>query len=160
MRWLTRMFFRIENANLTHEYYAAKILSYMKQCRLKNKWEIFINLPSERQVLEQAFGIAKQWCELKTRVSTSCLKVKLDAIANRALKYLQDLEPKSPILSKTFGFEIAFWRDHNINDNYWKPVEAKKILKAVHYAVLEDYNSRLTNNDIVWPNDIAYSVCY
>ncbi|KAG7209068.1 hypothetical protein KM043_015223 [Ampulex compressa] len=50
-------------SNLTHKYYAFKIVSYLKQNYLKKQWQKFVALPAEEQILERGATLVAQWSQ-------------------------------------------------------------------------------------------------
>jgi len=67
------------------------------------------------------------------RITYSIINKWLDGIAQEVLCRLKNIYPKHSILSSTLE-QFSFWRDNNIDDNFWNPTETRQIM-----CVLEEY---------------------
>ena len=63
------LFYIFRECNLTIRYYAFKVVRYIKQCYLAKVWQDYIDLPSEKQILEIGATIVAQWSQPEKKVT-------------------------------------------------------------------------------------------
>ncbi|KOC67221.1 F-box only protein 21 [Habropoda laboriosa] len=117
-------------SNLTHRYYALKVVRYMKQNHLKDEWQKFISLPPKQQTLERGATILAQWSQPERDVSYLAISSTLDNIAEQTKKLLKEKYPAHPIFSvpaETF----IFWKNNIIDDNQWNVLESNQVTDAL-----------------------------
>ncbi|KAK0090464.1 hypothetical protein PV325_000128 [Microctonus aethiopoides] len=119
----------ILDSNLTHTYYAYKIIRYLRQCYLTDEWEAFVDLPIEEQTLERGALLVSQWSQPEKRVSYSRVSKMLDDIATYTREYLRQSCPNHPIFSISSD-KLNEWKDKNINDNQWNQIASRQIMDA------------------------------
>lgn len=88
-------------------------------------------MPKEKQLVEQLFIILAQY--FRPRISHSVVKTWLDEVVQEVLSRLKIKYPTHPIFSVS-PEKFSFWRDNNIDDNFWDEREAKQIM-----CILEQY---------------------
>ncbi|XP_029677207.1 uncharacterized protein LOC115244009 [Formica exsecta] len=118
-------------SNLTREYNIKLIFYYLKQYRFIYKQMKFINKPKTKLLLEKQLTIVAQ--HFQPHVSYSGVKMWLNGIAQTILCRLKSKYPAHSILSTTLE-QFSFWRDNNIDDNFWNETESKQIM-----CILEEY---------------------
>lgn len=63
------------------QYYANKVLRFIRQLHLSTVWKEYMALPPERQVLEIGAVLVAQWCQPNIEVTLDDISAKLDHIA-------------------------------------------------------------------------------
>ncbi|XP_031849665.1 F-box only protein 21 isoform X2 [Nomia melanderi] len=116
--------------NLTHRYYALKVVEYLKQNHLKKEWQKFISLPPSEQTLEKGATIVAQWGQPERHVTYSYILSLLDTIAEQTKALLKERYPAHSIFS-TSPEQFAFWKNNIIDDNQWSVPETKQITDAL-----------------------------
>ena len=82
-------------------------------------------MPEEIQLLERLLIIVAQY--FQSHVSYSIIKTWLDDITQEVLSRLKNKYPAHSIFSIS-SEKFSFWRDNNINDNFWNKKESTQIL--------------------------------
>lgn len=131
--------FRLPNCNLTHKYYAKKLLPYIHRRHLKDVWQKFINQPKEQQLLEQAAVIVSQWYQLQKHIFYLDVEASLDKIAQQVLEDLKNTHCDHPIFSRS-AKQFAFWKYNNINDNQWNRKDEKQIIDVLQTVLFNKLN--------------------
>lgn len=121
---------------MTHRYYIKKLLRYLRQCHLRDKWKKFINYSSKQQLLEQTATIVAQWYQPRKHVSYSHVKASLTNIAQQVLECLKKENPEHPIFS-TSAELFSFWEHNNIDDNEWDSKEGKQIIETLREVLFD-----------------------
>ncbi|XP_070171434.1 uncharacterized protein [Polyergus mexicanus] len=109
-------------SNLTSEYNFKLIFHCLKQYRFVYKQMKFINMPKTKQLLEKQLTIVAQY--FQPHVSYSAVKTWLDGIVQTVLFRLKNKCSAHSICS-TASEQFSFWRNNNINDNFWNETESK-----------------------------------
>ncbi|XP_012142186.1 F-box only protein 21 isoform X2 [Megachile rotundata] len=117
-------------SNLTHRYYALKVIRYLKQTHLKNEWQKFISLPRNEQTLERGATIVAQWSQPEKDLSYSSISSALDNIAEQTKELLKEQYPSHTIFS-TPAEQFNYWKNHIIDDNQWSISETKQVTDAL-----------------------------
>lgn len=65
------------------QYYAIKVLRYLRQLHLSKEWASFMSLPHRQQILEKAAVFVAQWCQPNVNVSWKDIALKLDELAEK-----------------------------------------------------------------------------
>lgn len=120
----------IKASNLTHRYYALKVIRYLKQTHLKHEWQKFISLPPNEQTLERGATIVAQWSQPEKDLSYSSISAALDNIAEQTKELLKEQYPTHTIFS-TPTEQFDYWKNHIINDNQWSVLETKRVTDAL-----------------------------
>lgn len=79
--------------NKTLQYYASKVLRYIRQLHLSRVWNDYISLSPERQVLEIGATIVAQWCQPNIEVDIDDISTRLDQIAEEVKEVLHTAYP-------------------------------------------------------------------
>ncbi|XP_068970232.1 F-box only protein 21-like [Bombus flavifrons] len=117
-------------SNLTHRYYALKIVRYLKQTHLKDEWKKFLSLPPKQQTLERGATIVAQWSQPERHVSYFAISSALDNIAEQTKELLREQYPNHTIFSiPTERFN--FWKNNIIGDNQWDVTETRQLTDAL-----------------------------
>lgn len=117
-------------SNLTHRYYALKIVRYLKQTHLKDEWKKFLSLPPKQQTLERGATIVAQWSQPERHVSYFAISSALDNIAEQTKELLRERYPNHTIFSiPTERFN--FWKNNIIGDNQWNITETRQLTDAL-----------------------------
>lgn len=116
--------------NLTNKYYAYKVIRYMKQRYLTDEWHKFVDLPPEKQLLEQGATLVAQWSQPQKRIPYSYVSGMLDDIVSQAKTVLAERHPGHPIFSTSLE-QLAHWKSNNIEDNQWDVPETKQVMAAL-----------------------------
>lgn len=146
---LILQFFSDTRVNLTHIYCAKKTLSYMRQCRLRDKWQQFINLPAKQQILELIATFVAQWCQPSKYIPYSIISETLDGLAQQVLQFLGEQHPTHRIFSTPVQ-EFSFWKDNNIDDNQWNAIESRQILNTIRIVIFEVLRFKVLSSQEFW----------
>ncbi|XP_012255244.2 F-box only protein 21-like [Athalia rosae] len=119
-----------KESNLTHQYYAYKVVRYLRQNYLKEEWRAYVNLPPVEQILEQGAVFVAQWSQPELRIPYSYVSSMLDNIADQIKEYLRDQNPSHPICS-TSKEQFELWKRTNIDDNQWGSTETRQVIAAL-----------------------------
>lgn len=65
------------------QYYAIKVLRYLRQLHLSKEWIEFMALPQRQQTLEKGAVFVAQWCQPHVDVSWKNIAAKLDDLAEK-----------------------------------------------------------------------------
>ena len=123
-------------SNLTHRYYALKIVRYLKQSHLKDEWQKFISLPPKQQILERGATIISQWSQPNKHVSYSHISSLLDNIADQVKELLRQQYPAHSIFS-AWTDQFTYWRNNIIDDNQWSVTETRQITDVLCKVLFE-----------------------
>lgn len=111
------------------------ILRCLKQYRLLQKRENFINKPEKKQFLERLLTIVIEY--FQPHVSYSTINIWLDDIVQEVLSRLKKKYPAHSIFS-TSSEQFSFWRNNNIDDNFWEPTEARQIMREIEEFIFSE----------------------
>lgn len=75
--------------NKTMQYYANKVLRFIRQLHLSTVWKDYMALPPERQVLEIGAVLVAQWCQPNIEITLDNVSTKLDHIAEEVKQALR-----------------------------------------------------------------------
>lgn len=117
-------------SNLTQKYYAEKVMRYVRQQHLKEKWQDFLALDPKDQLLEKGAVLVAQWCQPMVEVTYRDIGAQLDNIAVEVKRKLFMEHNNHPIFSATAD-ELELWRNKNITGNQWRPFESQQIISAM-----------------------------
>lgn len=123
-------------SNLTHRYYALKVIRYLKQTHLKGEWQKFISLPSKQQTLERGATIVAQWSQPERHVSYPTISSILDNIAEQTKDLLKEQHPNHSIFSIPTE-RFIFWKNNIIDDNQWNISETRQVTDALCKVLFE-----------------------
>lgn len=123
--------------NKTMQYYASKVLRYIRQLYLTKTWEDYLNLPAKQQTLEKAAVIVAQWCQPNQEVSYQEIGNLLDSIADLVRVKLAETNPNHPLLH-TPNSVLNCWRGENLNKNQWNITECRQIIVAMREVMYSD----------------------
>lgn len=117
-------------SDLTHRYYALKIVRYLKQAHLKDEWKKFLSLPPKQQTLERGATIVAQWSQPERHVSYFQISSTLDNIAEQTKELVRERYPNHTIFS-TPTERFNFWKNNIIGDNQWNITETRQLTDAL-----------------------------
>ncbi|KAL1132754.1 hypothetical protein AAG570_010706 [Ranatra chinensis] len=119
-----------KQCNLTRKYYGLKVLCYLQQLRLCKVWDEIVNLPENKQILEDGAFFIGQWQYPEVDVIRSEIRKSLDGLAREVLVLLREQTGgKHPVLnvgSETF----REWGNTILTDNQWRPEQCDQIIEA------------------------------
>ncbi|XP_025263552.1 F-box only protein 21 isoform X1 [Camponotus floridanus] len=121
--------------NLTIIYNFDRINNYLRQYRFIYKLNKFLNMSKEKRLFERLIIIMTQHCQ--PCVSYSVIKTFLDDMAYEVFSLVKNKYPKHSLFS-TSPEQISFWRDNNIERNFWNRTEAMQIIE-----ILDEFMSEL-----------------
>jgi len=116
---------------LTTKYNFGLIFQWIRQYRLINEQNEFINLSKEKLLLERQIAIIIQY--FLPCVSYSDIDAWLDNITQEILCRLKNKHPAHSVFSIS-SEKFICWRYNNIDDNFWIPREGRQIIR-----ILEEY---------------------
>jgi len=82
-------------------------------------------MPTEKLLLERQVTVIAQY--FQPYVTYSIIDTWLDDIVREVLSRLKAKYPKHSVFSIP-SVQFTFWRENNIDDNFWKPTESKQII--------------------------------
>lgn len=113
------------------------IFNDLKHYRYIYKQIKFISQPKEKHLLERQFIIVVQY--FLPHVSYSVINTWIDSIAQEVLSRLKNKFPAHSIFLTSLK-QFSFWRENNINDNYWNEQELKQIMHIIEEFIYTDLN--------------------
>ncbi|EFN74751.1 hypothetical protein EAG_01931, partial [Camponotus floridanus] len=116
---------------LTIKYNFVLIFHWIRQYRLIYVQNKFITLPKEKLLLEKQITIIVQY--FLPYVSYSDIDMWLNDITQEILYRIKNKHPTHSIFSIS-SEKFIFWRNNNIDDNFWNPIESRQII-----SILEEY---------------------
>ncbi|VEN52081.1 unnamed protein product, partial [Callosobruchus maculatus] len=87
--------------NKTLQYYASKVLRFIRQLHLSKVWKNYISLPPQRQILEVGAVFVAQWCQPNVEVTVEDVTAKLDQIAEEVKEVLKTQHPNHSLFKAT-----------------------------------------------------------
>lgn len=60
------------------EYYTIKVLRFLRQVKLSEEWEHFMELSEEQQILEKGATLVAQWCQPTLDIKWEDIALQLD----------------------------------------------------------------------------------
>ncbi|XP_034947357.1 F-box only protein 21-like [Chelonus insularis] len=125
------------DVNLTHQYYARKVLRYLKQKHLAKIWSYFTYLPLEKRILEKGAILISQWSQPDQRVSESQITATLDEIAETTKQVIKARYPNHPLLFASRQ-DLDEWRTTNIPDNKWDKEGTRQVMNVLCEVLFEN----------------------
>ncbi|PSN50252.1 F-box only protein 21 [Blattella germanica] len=119
-----------QSSNLTEKYYTEKIIRYVRQFHLKKEWQDFLALDHQDQLLEKGACLVAQWCQAMISITYEDIAAQLDDIAMKVKAQLSLDHSKHPLF-KASDESLQSWRNRNISDNQWKPLESQQLLSSM-----------------------------
>ncbi|XP_050465091.1 F-box only protein 21-like [Cataglyphis hispanica] len=122
-------------SNLTREYYFKLIFYYLKQYRFIHEQMKFVKMPKTELILEKQLLIMAQY--VQPHVSYSAINTWLDSITRTVLSRLKNEYPRHSICFTT-SEKFSFWRDKNIEDNFWNEIESRQIMRVLERYIFSE----------------------
>ncbi|XP_043497553.1 F-box only protein 21-like [Polistes fuscatus] len=141
------------HSNLTHRYYAFIVLRYLKQNYITKKWQRFINLPVNEQILERCATFVAQWSKPERCISYSNISSLLDDIANQTKDLIYERHPEHSIFSLP-PEQFLIWKREIIDDNHWSIQETKEIMNALCEVMFHKLGFQGNNDMYYYPNNL------
>lgn len=116
--------------NLTHKYYAYKVVRYLRQTHLAKEWQKYLALPVERQTTERGAILVAQWSQPEKRVSAQRVSEMLDDIAQQTRILVAERYPTIPI-NLVPRSELNRWKTENLYDNRWSNEDSRIIVTTL-----------------------------
>ncbi|CAG9854707.1 unnamed protein product [Phyllotreta striolata] len=123
--------------NKTFQYYAGKVLRYIRQQHLSKVWKEYISLPENQQILEVGAVFVAQWCQPNVEVTVEDIGKKLDDIAEKVKETLKDYFPDHPLFKATEK-QLNLWRSVNRSQHAWRVVECRQLITVLRIVLFED----------------------
>ncbi|XP_072763509.1 F-box only protein 21-like [Anoplolepis gracilipes] len=140
---------------LTEKYYNMQLLNLLRQYMTKKKLYKFEYQRSAR-LLEQSATLLAQELQPQKEVFYSTVTASLDSMATDVLNNLRDKHPDHLILS-TSAEQFFYWRNNNIDDNYWNEVEGTQIIDTLEEYIFDKLNFRPNKcENIEWNIQLKY----
>lgn len=112
------------------QYYAIKVLRYLRQLHLTEEWGLFMALPQKLQTLEKGAVFVAQWCQPNVDVSLKDIANKLDDLAEKVKEHLKIVHSNHPLFAVQ-NDELKLWRDENIEGNKFGDLHCRQIIQAM-----------------------------
>ncbi|XP_029176829.1 F-box only protein 21-like [Nylanderia fulva] len=132
---------RRTNCDLTKRYYYEKLFNYVKNSIIKLELRKFSTLSNKAQHFEWiAFNVV-QTLQIRKDVTYAYVVESLDNIALEVQNYLKKEHPDHSIFS-TSAETFSYWKNNNIDDNYWNEAEGIQIIDALDEYIFGKLNFR------------------
>ncbi|CAH1155846.1 unnamed protein product [Phaedon cochleariae] len=138
--------------NKTLQYYANKVLRYIRQLHLSKVWKNYISLPPERQILEIGAVFVAQWCQPNVEVTLEDITCRLDQIAWKVRHALQVSHPQHPLFQAT-PEELELWRIENKARNQWNVNECRQLIAVIREVLFEQMGFSGNNHAYFMPQN-------
>nr|CAI5841008.1 unnamed protein product [Callosobruchus analis] len=122
--------------NKTLQYYASKVLRFIRQLHLSKVWKNYISLPPQRQILEVGAVFVAQWCQPNVEVTVEDITAKLDQIAEEVKEVLKTQHPNHSLFKATQE-ELNLWRIENRAENQWNIVECRQLISVMREVLFQ-----------------------
>ncbi|XP_029158931.1 uncharacterized protein LOC114931133 [Nylanderia fulva] len=141
---------RITNYDLTERYCIEKILRYVRQRSVKEKWKKFKQQSKHTIIIEQTATFVAKWLQPEKEVSCSYIKSSLNTIAQDVLSRLKQKHPNHKIFSEnaTHKFSYTSYIDNNVYDNFWNLEESTQILDILEEHMFKELNFRPSKSNV------------
>ncbi|XP_072763441.1 F-box only protein 21-like isoform X2 [Anoplolepis gracilipes] len=141
---------------LTDKYHSLKLYISLRQCKLKIKFNKFMEQPSTARLLENCATFVAQQLQPQKEILYSSVTAVLDSMALEVLNSLREKHPGHSILLTSADLFFN-WRNNNIDDNYWNKVEGTQIMDALDEYIFDKLNFRPYNpENIEWNIKLKY----
>ncbi|XP_072763624.1 F-box only protein 21-like [Anoplolepis gracilipes] len=141
---------------LTERYYNMQLLNFLRRRKLRVKMDKFEEQPSTARLLEQSATLLAQELQPQKKVFYSTVTASLDSMATDVLNNLRERHPDHSILSTSVE-KFFYWRNNNIEDNYWNEVEGTQIMDTLEEYIFDKLNFRPNNSgNIEWDIQLKY----
>ncbi|XP_072763646.1 F-box only protein 21-like [Anoplolepis gracilipes] len=141
---------------LTDKYHSLQLLIYLRQLKLKIKFNKFMKQTSTARLLENCATFVAQLLQPQKEVFYSTVTASLDSMATDVLNNLREKHPGHSILSTSADLFFN-WRNNNSDDNYWTEVEGTQIMDALDEYIFDKLNFRPYNpENIEWNIQLKY----
>ncbi|XP_023014893.1 F-box only protein 21 [Leptinotarsa decemlineata] len=138
--------------NKTLQYYASKVLRYIRQLHLSKVWKDYISLPESRQVLEIGAVFVAQWCQPNVEITFEDITQKLDKIADEVKTALRFSHPQHPIF-KASQQELDLWKVENRADNQWNVDECRQLISVMRDVLFQQIGFSGNNHAYYMPQN-------
>ncbi|KAG5871872.1 hypothetical protein JTB14_033878 [Gonioctena quinquepunctata] len=145
------------SGNKTLQYYASKVLRYIRQLHLSKVWKNYISLPESRQILEIGATFVAQWCQPNMEITFEDITHKLDQIAEEVKSTLRGSHPRHPIF-KARQQELDMWRIENRAVNQWNVDECRQLISAMREVLFQQMGFSGNNHAYYMPQNSFINV--
>ncbi|XP_072763431.1 F-box only protein 21-like isoform X1 [Anoplolepis gracilipes] len=141
---------------LTKKYYKMKDLNSKKLIKVFIKLIKFEEQPCIMQLMEKCATFMAERLQPQKEVFYSTVTASLDSMATDVLNNLRKKHPDHLILS-TSAELFRYWKNNNIDDNYWNEVEGIQIMDTLEEYIFDKLNFRPNNSgNIEWDIQLKY----
>ncbi|XP_057670949.1 F-box only protein 21-like [Diorhabda carinulata] len=138
--------------NKTFQYYANKVLRYVRQLYLSKIWKDYISLPQSRQILEVGAVFVAQWCQPNIEITVEDISRKLDLIADEVKSALYTFYPNHPLF-KASEEQLNLWRIENREQNEWKVNECRQLITVMREILFQQLRFSGNNHSYYMPQN-------
>ncbi|XP_056630248.1 F-box only protein 21-like [Diorhabda sublineata] len=138
--------------NKTFQYYANKVLRYVRQLYLSKIWKDYISLPQSRQILEVGAVFVAQWCQPNIEITVEDISRKLDLIADEVKSALYTFYPNHPLF-KASEEQLNLWRIENREQNEWKVNECRQLITVMREVLFQQLRFSGNNHSYYMPQN-------
>lgn len=92
-------------------------------------------MPKEKLLLERQLTIIAQY--FLPCITYSVIDTWLENIVQKVLSCLKTEYPKHSAFSLS-SEQFSFWRENNINDNFWEPTESRQIIYIIQEIMFSE----------------------
>ncbi|XP_050465107.1 F-box only protein 21-like [Cataglyphis hispanica] len=131
---------RRTDCDLTERYCQIKMFHFMRQCLVRKKLYRYTDQCYKNQLLERIVTMAAQWLQPEKDIFYSKVKASLDNIALEVLDCLREKYPNHSICSTpAFSEFFSYWKENNIEDNYWDEEEGTQIIETLREYMFDEF---------------------
>jgi hypothetical protein len=123
--------------NKTLQYYAYKVLRYIKQLHLTEVWTDYVSLPPEKQILERGAAFVAQWCQPEIDITGDDIASTLDIVAHLVKRRLHETYPSHKIFQASEE-ELAQWRNENLTRSQWTVPECQQLILTMREVMYKE----------------------
>ncbi|KAK4876142.1 hypothetical protein RN001_012564 [Aquatica leii] len=138
--------------NKTLQYYATKVLRFIRQLHLSTEWEEFVLLPGQYQILEKGATLIAQWCQPTLDIKWSNISSQLDELATQVRLTLLSKNPNHP-LHKVSIETLEKWKCQNLEDNHWNVFECQELIHCLTVVLYNQYEFKGNNSAYYMPEN-------
>ncbi|KAF5299790.1 hypothetical protein FQR65_LT19456 [Abscondita terminalis] len=138
--------------NKTMQFYATKVLRFIRQLHISMEWEKFIQLPSQQQILEKGATLVAQWCQPTADVKWENVALQMDELAEQVRLALIVKNINHP-LHKVSADTLKKWKNENIDDNQWNILECRELINCLTVVLYHHYAFKGNNSAYYMPEN-------
>ncbi|KAI4462321.1 hypothetical protein MML48_5g00018399 [Holotrichia oblita] len=129
-----------------------KVLRYVRQARLAEEWNYFLEKPEQDRTLEKGATIIAQWFQPEQNIHWKDIAKIFDNITNMVREHLYYENSNHPLF-KVPETILEKWKVTNLEDNEWDSEHCRQILKSMKYILCEKLGFCGNTNNYYMPQN-------